>query len=276
MNPVPVPVPLHHITSCCASVTRLLRRVLVCSQKKYSKPILLHEADLSDAAKRKANTDQWKRTFDINTTAEKKFAIILDHDDVPAEESERDEAEQTNDKSGDFSLAELLKTALAGKQGCALPMLMSAAGEPLPLSELACSAGETPAQVPLAEPEGTPPKKLPKRKKAAAGKENKEPAKKPAPAKKARKPSKKAETEEEEEATAPPPPPPVLPSATVRRTDGAGRTELRKAADADSEGNGVIVFDDDVVAVAHAGDEFSYVQAGRKKGFIQSAYLVHA
>ena len=91
--------------------------------------------------------------------------------------------------------------------------------------------------------------------------------------------TKGSDTDEEEEAPPPPPPPAVVhPSAiAVRRTDSAGCTELRKAANADSDGNGVIVFDDGVVAVVLAGDDFSYVQAGRKKGYMQSrAYLVYA
>jgi hypothetical protein len=250
------------------------------SQKKYAKPILLHAADMSEAAVRKSTSEQWKRTFDIDATAEKKFSVIGMLSDGDGDGLERDEAEHA-DKGGEdeVPLAELLKAALAAKQQCAGPMLMSADGEPLPLSELGRCADKATAQSVLDEPTGTPPKLPPKRKRAAVGKENKK-AEKPVQAKKpkaARKPAKAAEADEEEEAPPPPPPPAVVhPAATVRRTDSAGRTELRKAANADSDGNGVIVFDDDVVAVVLAGDDFSYVQAGRKKGYMQSAYLVYA
>ena len=45
-------------------------------------------------------------------------------------------------------------------------------------------------------------------------------------------------------------------------------------ASTDCNGNGVIVFDADSVSVICAGDEWTYVQAGRKKGYVQTAYLL--
>ena len=150
----------------------------------------------------------------------------------------------------------------------------------MPLSTLTCSAEPIAHQ--LAEPDEIPQKKQKKRRtsiKASSAKENANPK----AAKVARKPTKKSDSNDKGEQVQEPLPTPsppttttVLPSATVRRTDGAGRTELRKDASVDSAGNGVVVyvFDADSISLICAGDEWSYVQAGRKKGYMQTAYLL--
>ena len=62
--------------------------------------------------------------------------------------------------------------------------------------------------------------------------------------------------------------------AVVKRPDGNARTELRKSGEDSAAGNGVIVFEGDTLDLLEEGECFSRVQAGRKMGWINSAYLV--
>ena len=67
-----------------------------------------------------------------------------------------------------------------------------------------------------------------------------------------------------------------LKSMKVMRDDNTGRTNLRTAAHDSSVCNGVVVFNDETISVLQEDpdSEFTYIQVGRKKGYINKAYLI--